>query len=48
MKMDVEDFTAKLKKLVEKYGWIFIIAVLIALAISVIALIRERNKKGAS
>lgn len=46
--MDVEDFNAKLKKLVEKYGWIVIIALLIALAISVIALIRERNKKGES
>ncbi|MGQ9507423.1 MAG: hypothetical protein ACUVTB_06155 [Candidatus Bathycorpusculaceae bacterium] len=48
--MDVEDFTAKLKKLVEEYGWVVIIALIIALMISVIVLIRERNKnrKGGS
>ncbi|MDI6847234.1 MAG: hypothetical protein QMD23_03785 [Candidatus Bathyarchaeia archaeon] len=42
--MEESNITAKVKKLVEKYGWIVIILLLIALIVSVIAFFRERNK----
>jgi len=35
----------KIKKLVEKYGWIIIVILAIALVISLIAVIREKSKK---
>jgi len=37
---------AKLKNLFEKYGWIIIIALIIAIIISVFALIHERSRGG--
>lgn len=35
----------KLKNLFEKYGWVIIIALLIAVIISVFALIREKSRR---
>jgi len=35
----------KIKKLVEKYGWIIIVILAIALVISLIVVIREKSKK---
>jgi hypothetical protein len=40
-----ENFILKIKKLVEKYGWIIIVILAIALVISLIAVIREKSKK---
>lgn len=40
-----ENFVLKIKKLVEKYGWIIIVILAIALVISFIAVIREKSKK---
>jgi len=39
------NFMLKIKKLVEKYGWIIIVILAIALVISLIAVIREKSKK---
>jgi hypothetical protein len=40
-----ENFILKIKKLVEKYGWIIIVILAIALVISLIAVIQEKSKK---
>jgi hypothetical protein len=40
-----EDFILKIKKLVEKYGWVIIVLLAIALVISLIVVIREKSKK---
>lgn len=39
------NFMLKIKKLVEKYGWIIIVILAIALVISLIVVIREKSKK---
>jgi type II secretory pathway component PulF len=41
-----ENFVLKIKKLIEKYGWIIIVILAIALVISFIAVIREKARKG--
>jgi hypothetical protein len=40
-----EDFISKTKKLVEKYGWVIIVILAIALVISLIAVIREKSRR---
>lgn len=40
-----QDVMAKLKKFVEKHGWLIIIALIIAFIISLLVLIRERSKR---
>jgi len=40
-----ENFILKIKKLVEKYGWIITVILAIALMISLIAVIREKSNK---
>jgi hypothetical protein len=45
MNESIEDLISKIRKLVEKYGWVIIVLLAIAIVISLIAVIREKSKK---
>ncbi|MDI6847235.1 MAG: hypothetical protein QMD23_03790 [Candidatus Bathyarchaeia archaeon] len=44
--MGEENLTAKLKKFIEKHGWLVIILLFVAVIVLVASLLYERGKKG--
>jgi len=45
MNESIEDLISKIRKLVEKYGWVIIVLLAIAIVISLIAVIRKKARR---